>query len=177
MTAIYQKNLFAAVFAGALSIATAQGQQQLPTNGIVNSPAGKLIFKNGYPTDATVLKLFDEIDFQRASQTYLWSLPLMAMHQWQNEQRDKFGAGNLDYVDYFTFTDKLGLLTANATTPYIMAFPNLKESGPLVMEVPPGATAGGVGPVARAFLVIGGATASGSSPTAAVTVTDRKSVV
>ena len=144
MTAIYQKNLFAAVFAGALSIATAQGQQQLPTNGVVNSPAGKLTFKNGYPIDATVLKLFDEIDFQRASQTYLWALPLMAMHQWQNEQRDKFGAGNLDYVDYFTFTDKLGLLTANATTPYVMAFPNLRESGPLVMEVPPGATAGGI---------------------------------
>jgi hypothetical protein len=27
-------------------------------------------------------------------------------------------AGQLDYVDYLTFTDKLGILTANATTPY-----------------------------------------------------------
>ena len=118
--------------------------QQLPSTGSVNSSFGKLTFKDGYPTDETIQKLFKDIDLQRASQAYLWALPLMAMHQWQNEQREKFGAGNLDYVDYFTFTDKLGLLTANATTPYIMAFPNLKESGPLVMEVPTGATAGGV---------------------------------
>jgi hypothetical protein len=118
--------------------------QQLPSTGSVNSSFGKLKFKDGYPTDETIQKLFKDIDLQRASQAYLWALPLMAMHQWQNEQREKFGAGNLDYVDYFTFTDKLGLLTANATTPYIMAFPNLKESGPLVMEVPTGATAGGV---------------------------------
>ena len=31
-------------------------------------------------------------------------------------QREVFVAGNLDYVDYLTFTDKLGILTANATT-------------------------------------------------------------
>ena len=88
--------------------------------------------------------MYDEIDFQRASQAYLWALPLMAMQQWQAEQHEKFGAGNLDYVDYLTFTDKLGLLTANATTPYLMAFPKSKETGPLVMEVPAGATAGGI---------------------------------
>jgi hypothetical protein len=118
--------------------------QQLPTTGVINSRLGKLKLKNGYPTDATVEKIFGDIDFQRASQAYLWALPLMAMHQWQREQREKFGAGNFDYVDYFTFADKLGLLTANATTPYVIAFPNMKETGPLVMEVPPGATAGGI---------------------------------
>ena len=47
--------------------------------------------------------------------------------QWQDEQRTKFGAQDLQYVDYFDFKDKLGLLTANATTPYSMAFPNLKR--------------------------------------------------
>jgi len=68
----------------------------------------------------------------------------MAMEQWQSEQHNKFGAGNLDYVDYLTFTDKLGLLTANATTPYLMAFPNMKDTGPLVADVPAGAVAGGI---------------------------------
>ncbi|NBX32766.1 MAG: DUF1254 domain-containing protein, partial [Planctomycetes bacterium] len=63
--------------------------------------------------------------------------------QWQSEHLTKFGAGKLDYVDYLTFQDKLGLLTANATTPYIMAFPNLTESGPVVLEIPAGPTAGG----------------------------------
>ena len=118
--------------------------QQLPTSGIVESRLGKIELTNGYPTDAAAKKLYDEIDFQRACQAYLWALPLMAMHQWQSEQHEKFGAGNLDFVDYLTFTDKLGLLTANATTPYVIGFPNLKETGPLVIEIPPGAVAGAI---------------------------------
>jgi len=115
----------------------------LPTTGTVASRLGPLALEHGYPTDATVAKIFDDIDYQRACQGYLWALPIMAMQQWQSEHLAKFGAGKLDYVDYLTFRDKLGLLTANATTPYIMAFPSLKEAGPLVFEVPAGPTAGG----------------------------------
>lgn len=117
--------------------------QELPTNGSIESRLGKVELKNGYPTEATAKKIFDDIDFQRACQAYLWALPMMGMVQWQAEQRDKFSAGNLDFVDYLTFTDKLGLLTANATTPYLMAFPNVEETGPLVLEIPAGPTAGG----------------------------------
>ena len=117
--------------------------QPLPTNGVISSSFGKLELKNGYPTKETATAIFREIDFQRACQAYLWALPLMAMQQWQQEHLTKFAAGNLDYVDYLTFQDKLGLLTANATTPYIMAFPNMEKTGPLVFEVPAGATAGG----------------------------------
>jgi hypothetical protein len=117
--------------------------QELPTNGSIESRLGKVELKNGYPTEATAKKIFDDIDFQRACQAYLWALPMMGMVQWQAEQRDKFGAGNLDFIDYLTFTDKLGLLTANATTPYLMAFPNVEETGPLVLEIPAGPTAGG----------------------------------
>src|SRR5689334_17356714 len=32
-------------------------------------------FANGFPTDETVEKLYDERDFQRGCQAYLWSLP------------------------------------------------------------------------------------------------------
>jgi hypothetical protein len=74
--------------------------QQLPTSGIVESRLGKLELTNGYPTAATVQKIFDDIDFQRACQAYLWALPVMAMQQWQAEHRDKFGAENLDFVDH-----------------------------------------------------------------------------
>jgi len=68
----------------------------------------------------------------------------MAMAEMQREQRETFGAGNLDYVDYFDYKDKLGILTANTTTPYTMAFPNLEKNGPLVFEFPAGATAGSI---------------------------------
>ena len=117
---------------------------RLPVTGAFESRAGRLALEGGYPTPDTVGLIYDTIDFQRACQGYLWALPLMAMWEWQREHRETFGAGNLDYVDYFSFVDKLGLLTANATTPYVMAFPSMRETGPLVMEVPAGATAGGV---------------------------------
>jgi hypothetical protein len=70
--------------------------QLLPTTGSVASRLGPLELENGYPTDTTVAKVFDDIDFQRACQAYLWALPLMAMQQWQSEHPSKFGAGKLD---------------------------------------------------------------------------------
>ncbi|MEI6229084.1 MAG: DUF1254 domain-containing protein, partial [Actinomycetes bacterium] len=118
--------------------------EHLPTDGVMHSRIGDIELEHGYPTLTTAQRLYDEIDFQRACQAYLWALPTMAMQEWQREHRETFDAGSMDYVDYFTFTDKLGLLTANATTPYVMAFPDLEETGPLVMEVPAGPTAGGL---------------------------------
>ena len=133
----------AAALVCASSLANAVAEE-LPTTGTLESPIGKLEIKNGYPTDSTVVKLYDELDFQRACQIYLWALPYMAMAEWQRQQREIFGAGHLDYVDYLNFTDKLGIITANATTPYAMSFPNLAETGPLVFEIPAGAMAGGI---------------------------------
>ena len=118
--------------------------QGLPTTGTVESRFGPLEVKNGFPTETTVTKLYDELDYQRACQAYIWALPYMAMAEWQRQQREVFGAGNCDYVDYLNFTDKLGILTANATTPHAMAFPNLAETGPVVFEIPAGAMAGGI---------------------------------
>ena len=116
----------------------------LPTTGSIDTPIGKLDIRNGYPTAATTTKLFDEMDFQRAVQAYLWALPMIGSAQWQNEQHIKFDAGDLDYVDYLDFKDKLGLLTADAATPYSISFVNLAKTGPLVVEVPAGAIAGGI---------------------------------
>jgi hypothetical protein len=48
------------------------------------------------------------------------------------------GAGDHDLVEYHDFRDKLGLLTANATTPYIIGFVNLARTGPLIIDVPEG---------------------------------------
>ena len=38
-------------------------------------------FANGYPTHATREKLFNEMDFQRATQAYLWAIPIVSMAQ------------------------------------------------------------------------------------------------
>lgn len=105
---------------------------------------GRIEFENGYPTKLSVQALFDEMDFQRATQAYLWSLPIMGFAQWHKQHEAVFGAKDTDLVLYDSYRDKLGLLTANATTPYILGFPNLARTGPLVLEVPPGPTAGGI---------------------------------
>jgi hypothetical protein len=111
--------------------------------GTLETRMGKLEFVNGFPTDKTVTKLYDEMDFQRATQAYLWALPMVEMIEWKRAQNEDFGAGNFDFVTYLSAAEKMGILTANATTPYVMAFPNLKETGPLVYELPAGPTAGG----------------------------------
>ena len=49
--------------------------QELPITGTVESRLGKLELTNGYPTEATAKKLYDDIDFQRACQAYIWALP------------------------------------------------------------------------------------------------------
>jgi len=128
----------------ALVAASGTANAQLPTTGSIDSPLGKLEVKNGFPTAPTAAKLYDNLDFNRAVQAYLWGLPLVAMGQWQDEQREKFGAGTFDYVDYIDFKDKLGLLTSNATTPYTIAFLNLERTGPLVFEFPAAPFAGGI---------------------------------
>ena len=51
-------------------------------------------FANGYPTDETVDKLYDERDFQRACQAYLWSLPAVSFTAWQRAINKTLGAKN-----------------------------------------------------------------------------------
>ncbi|KQO95846.1 DUF1254 domain-containing protein [Leifsonia sp. Leaf264] len=88
--------------------------------------------------------IFDELDFQQACQTYLWALPLVSYAQWKHVHYDVFGATGSDLVRYVSYRDRLGIITANATTPYILNFFDLAASGPLVIELPAGPTAGGV---------------------------------
>jgi hypothetical protein len=107
----------------------------------VQTPIGAVPLFFGLPADqATRQKLYDELDFQRASQAYLWALPIVGFAEWQNSARTAFGASDTDMVIYESVKDKLGILTANATT----RLPDLSNTGPLVVDYPAGATAGGI---------------------------------
>ena len=117
---------------------------QRALEGRVQTRIGELEFVNGYPSDETVKKLYNEMDFQRAVPSLPLGLPMVEMAEWQKAQTDIFKAGPNDFVTYLDFKQKLGILTANATTPYMMAFPNLKKTGPMVFELPPGPSAGGL---------------------------------
>jgi hypothetical protein len=100
-------------------------------------------FANGYPTDATVEKLYDERDFQRACQAYLWSLPAVSFMAWQRGITQQLGARNGQIVAILSLEARRGILTANATTPYYLGFADL-SAGPLIMVVPPRGVQGGI---------------------------------
>ena len=60
--------------------------------------------------------------------------------QYYSDKVWKFRQGEL--LKYTNLDQKLGILTANATTPYIVATVNLSETGPFVIDLPAGAIAG-----------------------------------
>jgi hypothetical protein len=99
-------------------------------------------FANGYPTDATIDKLYDERDFQRACQAYLWSVPAVSA-SWQRGVTQQLGAKNGQIVAILSLEARRGILTANATTPYYLGFADL-SAGPLVMVIPLRGVQGGI---------------------------------
>jgi hypothetical protein len=128
----------------------ASAQAQTITTGAqaedINTRIGKLSFThdfaNGYPTKETVEKLYDERDFQRATQAYLWALPMVTFGEVEHVLMQAPGAANGDIISVVDFPDLSRFLTANATTPYTMAWLNLEKSGPYVIELPAGQIAG-----------------------------------
>ena len=122
----------------------AQSVQALPTNGTIDSRIGPLAFEGGYPTDPTITKLYDELDFQRAVQCYLWAIPLVSFAKWQEQHEEVFGQRDGDLVLMVSSRDKMGMLTPNDSTTYVLGFVNLQRTGPLVIDYPKGATAGGI---------------------------------
>ena len=98
-------------------------------------------FENGYPTKKTVEKLYDERDFQRACQVYLWALPMVSFGEVEHVLMQAPGAvyGNIIKVD--TYPEISRFLTGNVTTPYMMAWLDLDKSGPYVIEMPAGVIA------------------------------------
>ena len=104
---------------------------------------GTLSFENGYPSKDTATKLYDEMDFQRATQAYLWSFPAVSNQSFRVGFSRALGAERNDIVVFDNFLDSKGLfLTGNTTTIYAAVLVDLAKDGPVVLEVPAGPTAG-----------------------------------
>ena len=99
-------------------------------------------FAGGFPTIETADKLHDELDFHRATQAYLWALPIVSFAELLRAHEEIFGAKDGDIVMYKTPQAKRGILTANVTTPYAFSFIDLARTGPYVFEVPEGPSTG-----------------------------------
>ena len=100
-------------------------------------PLTDLPFPGGYPEGEASQRLYDELDFQRAVQVYLWALPAMNIDAMRQGSEASFGAGNhILPVWKDRLNTKTRVTTPNSDVVYAMSYLDLKN-GPVVVEVPP----------------------------------------
>ena len=110
----------------------------------IQTPFGNIELANTYFDDDASRRLFDEMDYQRATQAYIWSMPLVSIATWRDNEAASYGVTKeTDFVVLKSLKEKRGIVTGNLTTPYIFNFISLSP-GPLQIEYPAGKTAGGV---------------------------------
>ena len=92
----------------------------------------------GYPSKATSQRLYDELQFQQAVQSYLWSEPAMSLFSVREALEKTFNASpNTVPVWKDRVNAESILVTANSEVVYSLHFLDLKKDGPTVVEVPP----------------------------------------
>jgi hypothetical protein len=122
---------------------TVRESRDARTPASVETRLGTLDYESGYPTAETTRKLYDEMDFQRAVQAYLWAYPAVSFESIQIATKRDFGTDFNDLGIADNFVDPKSIwLTANDTTIYAVAAIDLAQSGPVLIEVPPGALVG-----------------------------------
>jgi hypothetical protein len=90
------------------------------------------------PTEESSQLLMDELLFQRATQTYLWALPLINTLGMKNGSEKIFGAGyNVLPIWKKRLDAKTLVTTPNSDVLYAMSYVDLGKDGPLVFEAPP----------------------------------------
>jgi hypothetical protein len=117
-------------------------QPNQPFEGKVDTRIGTLEFSNQYPSKETLETLLDNMDFHGATQAYLWGIPITSNANLQHYIDNVFKVRQGELLETTTVDEKRGILTANATTPYIIGTVNLEKTGPFVIDVPEGKTGG-----------------------------------
>jgi hypothetical protein len=125
-------------------------EQALPLAGatlhgdeVIVTPYGQVKLENNYLTDDSSKLLFDAMDLERAAQAYIWSTPLVSFTTWRDQQNKLYGPNARGtFAVFASFNEKLGVVTGNLTTPYVISFDDLSK-GPIYVDYPAGKTAGG----------------------------------
>ena len=109
-----------------------------PPPAVVESPfVGRLEFAGGFPTEATLQRVYDQLDFQRACQVFLRHLLGASMYAFREGLRRDLGATTAQDFVHLRLDARGLLLTGNSETVYGTTFLDLKADGPTVLEVPP----------------------------------------
>jgi hypothetical protein len=131
-----KRNLMAVALVSALAITSARTAQAQTSRF---DQLASLPFAEGRPTKETAQTLRDELLFQRATQTYLWAMPLINTLGMQVGSEKAFGAGyNILPIWKQRLDAKTQVTTPNSDVIYAMSYVDLGKDGPLVMEAPAG---------------------------------------
>lgn len=132
--------------------------EQILTPDRVQTRIGTLNFFDGLPDDATVEKVYDNLDFIRGVEVFLNFIPATSI------EAVRIGLGEMgsklsnQIVVYDRLLDSSSLLlTGNTDTVYALSTLDLKADGPTIIEVPPGAGPGTVNDSYFRFVVDMGA--------------------
>ena len=95
-------------------------------------------FPESYPTEESVEVLYDEMIFQRATQSIMWSMPAMTLWYMKKGSEAQFGEGsNILPIWKDKLNSKTLVSTPNSDVIYAMGYIDLQKDGPTVIEVPP----------------------------------------
>jgi hypothetical protein len=129
----YRTAICALVTAMALTIPSAEAQ--LDTNtGTVETRVGPIQLELGVPTNESIDKLYDELDFASAYLAYVWAMPAVNqagyIYSWRNIFKAEWGQP----VALPSSQDRRGTLTPTTSSTYVMVMTDLSETGPFIFE-------------------------------------------
>jgi len=111
-----------------------------PAPDKIKTNFGTLEFEGGaFPTEASVQKIYDEMDLQRATQAYMDFFPALSIYGIVKAQIRDFGFESSSDVGVMAdfMKPSENYLTGNDVTVYAFASIDLKVDGPTVVEIPP----------------------------------------
>ncbi|WP_167614292.1 DUF1254 domain-containing protein [Maribellus sediminis] len=150
------KKIFAITVVGAFILSscteTSTKQQAIPTykqttdipEGIttpdnVSTSIGELKFLDGAPLPETAELVYDNLDRMRGIDVFLKGIPAASAHQLMvGPEVLGVNAVNKVIMTEDLLDSKPLFLTANTSTLYVTPYLNLKETGPVVLEIPAG---------------------------------------
>src|SRR5262247_1948562 len=125
---------FASYVLGIVVLAGSAQAQTTRYDALADSPMAE-----NRPTPETARLLREELLFQRATQTYLWALPLINTLGMKVGSEKTFGAGyNVLPVWKKRLDAKTLVTTPNSDVIYAMSYLDVGKDGPMVFEAPPG---------------------------------------
>ncbi len=118
---------------------SAFAQEALSTVEKHHETLATLPFDRGHPTEDSAKALANELAFQRATQAYLWALPITNMRGMQQGHAELMGGTAYNKISIYEDRLKAHTLitTPNSDVIYGMAWLDMKETGPLVIDLPP----------------------------------------